>query len=1195
MAHPVLWPKKTFFYPIGNTPPVCFTQDLAPELKADVLLLACGDPRSILYTVYADITPHNRLMDFTCCDWEPAVLARNVLLLTMAADGISSSNMWCIFYHFFLDQTSYEVLLAQCRSLVQLSSDMAAWKRSKYGEYLRFCTEHTLAEVRRHWLSYIEIDDLTNAEKKALRVSFDSGMQKVRGMMTTMGSIRSAGALAPSFVAAGINTHENFWSSGITPSGITHNVRTPHINPTFAFCQAGQIFNVHYGTDPLLCFHLAPALTSIKGAKSAPSPTMRIFVELAMTQFSSWCSAFKKRISTNTSANITIRFFVGESLSFCQALRSCRERGHIKTGIYTLPWGGTQIEFNSDDYAPSSQRAPLTFNVIDTSNLADHTGLLNLLVMTTPLLEKLPWSTLHTNTLLPSSRAGSPTSGLASKSLADIPTLSMLLGIAPYPHFSHFVTHSNKHEIIASPIISGQLLEPISWKIPPCSIPGPMMYSSDLNSKSLVCNADKLGHFLFSVYMKMFSEEDMLGNILNISLESVRKMNTVHYVRQSLAAFFRLVKERVVVDWAQAMSTFFDLLESDQKLMMGPNNYQDLICHLYLRNLFTPMTMEPGFIEDLRGSYPGHPCFEGWEDVPSVVCIMLKVPRTALQCLEDIDADEILTPILQCESRTPQGHNVHSSIQPIFGDFSTSYLGHVGITEDQRAWRGNSSLIVTFYMPTWIILSNKPQTVIIGLNMRSTPSAATLFLHKLLGPNLNIYSTNLADEEHIRVVRHRPDNLEDLDCLQKLSTVAKSYDQSSPKTESVVLNFDDPGTKVATLTIHHDIMHPGAVKALSEGANVAMKPQNDTSVMVSFHSFSEQFKYPVPIWSSRAKCRVARKSSYIEVEIPVRPSFEDFLEFSLNPFPVARYNDTVNILNIHYVNMDHLPALKLPMAKDKLDWLSPHLGCAFSADEKQVKERPNQEDRGVLVNIKESISAIFIDHVGLRGQRDNIFGLSDPKNGGIYALIFVNDIKLDLPSHTIVADACVVPLYNAIMGKISSALQRLTNKRFHQVVTLEDEAKVWRLLLPVLAERCRTWKHLSKCEYLSDGIPVALEGPDKSPLCSCGKGKNLGSFGSIPEWKVLHKEATRIAISPLFSFSFMEDMVSAMKNSINKLPNDRTSAPTIALSSSKLCSNCGSHGKPKLMVCSRCKKAKYCSQSCQNAHWKAHKRLCVLS
>jgi hypothetical protein len=55
MAHPLLWPPKTFFYPIGNTSAVCLTQDLAPEQTADVLLLGCGDPRHVLYTLYADL------------------------------------------------------------------------------------------------------------------------------------------------------------------------------------------------------------------------------------------------------------------------------------------------------------------------------------------------------------------------------------------------------------------------------------------------------------------------------------------------------------------------------------------------------------------------------------------------------------------------------------------------------------------------------------------------------------------------------------------------------------------------------------------------------------------------------------------------------------------------------------------------------------------------------------------------------------------------------------------------------------------------------------------------------------------------------------------------------------------------------------------------------------------------------------
>ncbi len=60
MSHPATWPNA-FFYPIGNTPPVCLTQDLPPNIPADILLLGCGDPRNILYTCFADLGARKRL------------------------------------------------------------------------------------------------------------------------------------------------------------------------------------------------------------------------------------------------------------------------------------------------------------------------------------------------------------------------------------------------------------------------------------------------------------------------------------------------------------------------------------------------------------------------------------------------------------------------------------------------------------------------------------------------------------------------------------------------------------------------------------------------------------------------------------------------------------------------------------------------------------------------------------------------------------------------------------------------------------------------------------------------------------------------------------------------------------------------------------------------------------------------------
>ena len=54
MAHTVFIPRRTFFYAIGNTSADLLTETLPREENLDALIIGCGDPRSILYTAYAD-------------------------------------------------------------------------------------------------------------------------------------------------------------------------------------------------------------------------------------------------------------------------------------------------------------------------------------------------------------------------------------------------------------------------------------------------------------------------------------------------------------------------------------------------------------------------------------------------------------------------------------------------------------------------------------------------------------------------------------------------------------------------------------------------------------------------------------------------------------------------------------------------------------------------------------------------------------------------------------------------------------------------------------------------------------------------------------------------------------------------------------------------------------------------------------
>lgn len=789
----------------------------------------------------------------------------------MVADGIRYIDIWSIFYDFFLAQDVQDILLSQCRLLVNASSDIASWKKTKYANYLRFCTENTLLEIRRFWMLYIENITLEDEEKDSLKRAFVSGMKAVQEKYTKAvpaGTMRSAAPLAHTLPKS-FNSHQYFWSTGITTPDTTLGISPPHLNPTFAHCQAGRKFHVHYATDPLQCFHLAPALTVVKGGKSSSPSTInpKSLYASAIDQFSSWCSSFKKKITT---PNVIIRFFVGEALSFGRALLICQESKITHTGVYAQPWGGSQINFDVEDYTttlPSARTAPLTFNVINTSNVADHTGLLNLLVVTRPLLQRKPSSAIHTDTLLRPGDYQNPGSILASYALVDIPTLSILLDIAPSQCLSHFTSCSNAHEILAALFTTRQCMQPTAWKI--CSIFGPqaaIQPEAMAPTARLVCDPSKFARFILSVYMQMFAEDKMpstesLLNHMDLSSGTII-VSPLHYLRSSLALFLRWLKRRVDVNWAKTMEIFFELLLSDYTLMAGFNHCQDLLCHLHLYDVgYLPDIFRPQFLLELGGSRVR---FQGWRDIPVIVCVVLKIPRSHLKSLENIDENDIGTPTLQCESVAlgTQGQNFHSSIQPIFGDIEVSCVDNehqISVKEDRAAFGSSSPLIVSFYMPTWIILKNKPNQLQIGLHIRNHASNSDT-LAATLGPTLCIYRTDLTNHTNVHIVRYRPDNVNELRYTKQVSILDKN-----PTPRRISLAFDSSGTKVNTLTIRDDITETTAAKSLSEGAVVGIKAVSDRKLLVTFGNHIRHFEYPFPIQGDRVMTRIARKSRYVEV------------------------------------------------------------------------------------------------------------------------------------------------------------------------------------------------------------------------------------------------------------------------------------------------------------------------------------------
>ncbi|KAF8628196.1 hypothetical protein AX15_004046 [Amanita polypyramis BW_CC] len=1194
MTHPVFWPTKSFFYAIGNTPATCLTSELPPEQPADILLLGCGDVRSILYTVHSDLAP--RQLDFTCCDIDPAVLARNVLLYTLLSDFPSDyttseeyiQQLWNFYYHFFIDKKTLDMVLNQCQTLVELSTDIISWNNSRYGTFLRFCSVDTLSAVRRFWAFYIETKRFSKAEKAALRTEFcadDYGPGIKFGLNLT--SIRAAGPLWMVLGDTGSKQFQRYWKTGVTFDDPDKVAAAKEINPSFAFHSTGKGFALHYGSDPILSFHLASALAPVKGSHSDNTVTITRLVESAMEEFKSWCLAFNGRTKAER-GTLVIRFFIGDAIAFCRALHYCAGNNSIDPGLYAMPWSSRIIKLDGGDYADNaSSRAPLQFNVIDTSNLTDHLGLLNILVASRPLMHEMSSSIIYTNTLLPSSDEGMARDGFLDLLCGDVSVMSMILDLIPISYVSNFTSHSNVHEMMAlassvsssRPSLHRQFHENIAWRI------GSMSDSAGIEQgcqgdRRLKFDEGQLAAFFLGVYLKMFSDEDVRNLFQSgFSLHDMKKFTLVHYTRFSFTYLLRLVKDVVDTDWDAFTGQLHDLIAYDRTLLVGSNSLQEFFCGLHLLGLESFPTFSPGYpgLEVVKDGL-----LKGWKDIPPVVCITLQVPRKSFSALEKFSAQEIGTPVLVCSIVGRNFRNFFQQYQSFFGRLNVKYGGDprsepsISFEEDLEGLRGSSPVIITFFVPTWT-LGAEP-SLKVTLVVRNSPRIASK-LAPVLGPLLTLFSAQLTDRKYVHFTRESPGNPGELEKLRNISFNRPTPSDVQLLSDPVKVTLDVTGRHVSLLTGRANVVGAETKEALADKADVEICQVSPQTIRIAIGQHVQAIPYPFPIDSADSKTRIARKSAYVEVDVKVSGPLQKF-GMSLMPFPVVKQRKMLSLWNIHYIDLERLPVLDQSSAT-KLEFVKIHVSMSLSDRERRLSAakaegRIKGSDLDMITHMKQSIYHLFINTCGLKEVKCPTVGLSDPDNG-VYTLIFFNDVCLDVASHTIILDTCVLPLTHKLLSRLSKAIARLQKAGLMQVLTQPDEVRAWKHLFPAFTERCRKWTHTDNCEYLSKGVPVS-EQIDQTPLCSCGQGKNLGSFTQNKDWKDFAPYVTRAAISPLFAVPFVDTIGVDVLNACRKAKN--------------ACAKCRGPGEPKLLLCAACKSINYCSVECQKADWKVHKKSC---
>ncbi|KAK3402373.1 hypothetical protein B0T20DRAFT_476476 [Sordaria brevicollis] len=421
----------------------------------NILLLGCGDLRKILFTISRD---KGRRLDITCCDNERSIIARNILLLTLLVDSPSDNDFgdyFPIYYNFNIAQHLVTRIASQALKLVNLSDSLEAWHRSTYGRNggIRFCDSHSVAQVREIWQCWAMLDGNITNTMHDLRVKFAADLAATRAVQaderlhgTSAGgahvytAVRSVAPAVHTDMRDLNNLHRKFWGAGdmSLSTGDRSTYEGLRLNPMFVTPDAERV-RIHWGLNPLLGFPLAEAYTRLTDNPELGGVKEEAFVQdklLAVTKakFTTWCRAFSQAF---TDKRVVTRWFVGDAISFGHTLQSLASRSAQFSRWYRSQHSYVPLKLDGEDYqdepgGSTTHPAPLSFMVIDTSNLIDDLGALNVLVATSPLLENNMAATIYTEMLTRYHRT--------YKEEADnllcgpLPTVALLLGLSCVEH-----------------------------------------------------------------------------------------------------------------------------------------------------------------------------------------------------------------------------------------------------------------------------------------------------------------------------------------------------------------------------------------------------------------------------------------------------------------------------------------------------------------------------------------------------------------------------------------------------------------------------------------------------------------------------------------------------------------------------------------------------------------------------------------
>lgn len=686
-------------------------------------------------------------------------IARNVLLLSFLCGedaGTSAEVLWNVYYHKYLDESDMQALQAQARKLLELSISLQTWHTGPYGAVLRFCDQRTLDSMRTIWKQYDISVSVKNT--KFYQDNFRSAMKKSnehKGKAHGPGSAvyTAARSAAPMYFSLADDVQTamaDIWDQEVTR---TVNPPAQYPNPVFATALSDSV-TLAFPSNPLLSFHLATAglnLTELSPLRldtpAKDGPAYSKLIQAAKLQFTEWTDAFKK-----LSSSIVVRFVAADCFAFCQTLQHSLSTGQTTANFYRRQLDMRPLVLDEAAYGKGAT-APRQFGVIDTSNLSDHSGTLNLLVSAGPLLKEKLSSTLYTEIM--ARGTVSDKEKFETLLCGHTTTLSLLLGLAPIEFWTNATAVSYLDELLIAlgeraenPIGGPNTQYRLAWKLD--------SYLAGTAPAALSMDPQKLASLLLRVYLEMFAHES-LSFLASAREDSSKVASSAYppYHRGSFAAVVKAVCSRVHTDAAEVGRQLIQMIQNDATLIFGSNYAHELALEMSNAGIYS----DPWLTREIRRD-PSKGMFCKWKEIPEAIAVTLVVPPSRWKPIFKEASDRGIGLTLEGNLRSVSSwHNIYADVQVTFGTLTASGSRDsddyaVSVQEDARGCLGDSPIIASFYASA-AALQIDMRTSQVALCLLSTIQNSMLFAAKL-GIPMAIFETKLEDSNHVYITKHTP-------------------------------------------------------------------------------------------------------------------------------------------------------------------------------------------------------------------------------------------------------------------------------------------------------------------------------------------------------------------------------------------------------------------------------------------------------